>query len=115
RQVQAGAGWGARVPLAAVDEQVERLAAAGRIVQPLPELIAQNLQQLVELMDREAAVPEVGEHQQLEQLDRRVAPLGVAARRRLVRRNRRRQQTACVPDLELARREAGPRRRLPRG
>ena len=65
----------------------------------------------MQLLDREAAAPEIREHQQLEQLDRRVAPLGVAARVGLVRRDGRRQQAAGIPELQLpgAIRESRPR------
>src|SRR5207237_5998511 len=52
QQIEKRAAGGTRVDFASVDEQLHRFAAAGRIVQPLSELVAQNLQQLVELMDR---------------------------------------------------------------
>src|SRR5207247_4352112 len=78
------------------------------------ELVFQDSQNQMELMDREAAPPQVGEHEQLEEVDRRVAPLGVAAGRRAVRRDGRRHQPARIPHLQLTGSETGERRHLAR-
>ena len=62
---------------------------------------------------RQPLTAQIGEHHQLEEIDRRVAPLGEAAGGRAASdANRRLEQAAVVPPLQLARREAGERRDL---
>src|SRR6266571_565082 len=97
QQVEERAARRPRVDLPAVRQQLHRAAAARRVEETLPELLLQDPEDLVKLMDRESAAPEIGEDQQLEQLDRCVAPLRIAAGGSLVRRNGRRQQTTRVP------------------
>src|SRR5437868_226124 len=71
--------------------------------------VLERLENQMKLVDGEAAPPEIGEHEQLEQFDRRVAALGVAAGVGLVRRNRRGHEAALIPQLQLARRQSGQR------
>ena len=103
----------ARVDSAAVGQQLHAAAAAGRFEQPDAELVLQDARRWREAAGIEKpALAQIGENEQLEQLDRRVAALGVSARRGSMRRNRRRQQTAGVPQLQLPRRQTGHRGHL---
>ena len=68
----------------------------------------------MKLPDGKAAAPQVREHEQLEQLDRRVAALRVPARVGAMGRDRRRQQPTLVPQVKLPRSEARHRGDLPR-
>ena len=60
--------------------------------------------------DRHPLPAQVGEHQQLEQIDRRVAPLGVAAGAVFFDAMCEREQPPRIPPLQLPGREAGHRR-----
>ena len=55
---------------------------------------------------------QIRQHQQLEQLDRRIAPLGVAAGCGAMGRNGGRHQPARIPELQLPGGQAGQRRHL---
>ena len=71
---------GARVDVAAVGQERQRAAAADRVEQPDAELSAQRLEQHAQMRATVMPLPpQIREHQQFEQIDRRVAALGVAA------------------------------------
>src|SRR5437773_7974892 len=91
----------AQIDLPAVREQMHSPPAARRLVQPDSELGSERMKQQVELVDREAPSPQIGEYRQLEEIDRRVAALRVAARLGAPRRNCGRYQPARAPDLQL--------------
>src|ERR1700674_3332366 len=67
----------ARVNLASVGEQLDGATTARGGEEPRSELGRQDAQDGVQLVHRESALAQIGEHQQLEELDRRIAPLGV--------------------------------------
>src|SRR5262245_47007013 len=67
QQVEKSAALRARVDLAAVGEELHGAAAARCVEEPLAEPVVENPEQHVELMDGEAAMPQVGEDDQLEQ------------------------------------------------
>ena len=67
----------------------------------------------VQLLDREPAPAQIREHEQLEQLDGRVAPLGVAAGVGAMRRNRRAPAARSRPTAAAAG-PSGPSARPPR-
>src|SRR5438445_5221151 len=114
QQVEEPAVGAASVNLPAVGKHLHRPAAAGRVEQPLAELLLQNADDLMQLVDAEAAPSEIREHEELEQLDRRVPPLGVAPRRGAPWTHGRNEKAARVPHLELPRRESRQRRDLAR-
>src|SRR5262245_3229802 len=86
-EVEELTGPGAGVDLVPVGQQFDLTAAAGGLEQTRPELVTKHAQDAVELMDREPSTPEIREREQLEQLDRRISPFGVAAGTGLVRRD----------------------------
>src|SRR5437879_2945680 len=88
---------------------VKAATDAGAAAAPRAERVLQAVDDRVKLTDGESATAQVREDEELEELDGRIAPLGVAAGRRTVGWNRRRQQAARVPHLELA--GAEPRQR----
>src|SRR5262252_1720739 len=94
QQVEECAAGGARVDLPAVGQQLYGSSAARGLEQPMAEVLLQDAQQLVQLMDRESASAQVGEHEELEELDWRVAALGIAACFGPMRRHGGRQQTS---------------------
>ena len=60
----------------------------------------------MQLRRREPATAEVGQDEQFEEIDGCVAPLGIAAGLRAAGRNRRRDEAASVPQLQLSRRQS---------
>src|SRR5262245_43998737 len=114
QQVEERAAVRARVDVAAVGQELHRAASTRRLEQALAEVLAQDSQQLVELMDRKPSPPEIGENQELEKLDGRIATLSVAAGLGTMRLDGRRQEAAGVPDLQLPRGQAGQRGNLTR-
>ena len=114
QQVEEVAVFGARVDVTAVSQQLHASTAAGCIEQASPEPVPQDFENLVELVDAETPASKICQHEQLEQLNRRVAPFGVAARVGLVGGNRRRHQSALVPQLQLTRSQSGERGYLAR-
>src|SRR3954471_21542308 len=100
QQVEELAARRPRVDVAAVGQQLHAAAAAGRVEETDAEALFQRFQNQMELVHREAAAAKVGEHQQLEQLDGRVAALGVPAGLGFVRSNRGGHQAALVPQLQ---------------
>jgi len=71
----------------AVGQQRQRTAAADRLEQAYVKLLPQRLEQPAKLRDREPLTPQLRKHEQLEQIDRRVTPLGVPAALGFFRRN----------------------------
>src|SRR5437899_8941028 len=114
QQVEDLAAVGARVDVSTIREQLHASAAAGRVEQTDAKTAAQDFENLMELVDGEAAAAQVSEHEQLEQLDGRVTAFRVAARVRLVRGDGGRDEPALVPQLQLARSQSGERGDLAR-
>src|SRR5438552_10735300 len=69
QQIEERAVRGAGVDVAAVGQQIDGSATAGRVEQTLAELLLEDAQDPVQLLDRESAAPQVGEDEQLEQFD----------------------------------------------
>jgi hypothetical protein len=63
-----------------VCQQRNRSASSNGVEQPDAEAAAQRVEQQTDLADRQAAASQVGQHRQLEQVHRRIAALGEAAR-----------------------------------
>ena len=87
QQVEEVAAIGARINVAAVSQQLHASSAASRIEQACPEPVPKDFENLMKLVDAETATSKIGEHEQLEQLNRRIPPFGVAAGAGLVRRD----------------------------
>ena len=73
----------------AVGQQRDRPAATDGIEQADAEPPAQRVEQLPDLCHGQSVAPKIREHGQLEQIDRRIPALGVAARLGAMRGHRR--------------------------
>src|SRR5437667_262128 len=71
-----------RVDVSSVGQQLHRTAAARRVEQARAELFFENVQKVMQLLNREATPPQICQHEQLEEFDWRITPLGIAAGRR---------------------------------
>ena len=86
----------------AVGQELHAAAAARGIEQAHAELPrSASSMNLVQLLRSRSPPAQVREHEQLEQLDRRVPPFGVAAGVGAMRGNRRGHQPARIPQLQL--------------
>ena len=106
------AAFGPRIDLLAFDEQRYGPPAFDGLEQADLELRPEGGQQAANAVERESPASQIGEDHQLEQLNRRVAPLSVAACFGLVRSNRGNEQATRVPPLQLSGAEARQRSHL---
>ena len=79
QQIEELAGFGPCVDFLAVGQQRDGSAAANGVEQADAEPAAQRVEQLADLRHRQPAAPQIRQHRQLEQIDRRIPALGVAA------------------------------------
>ena len=114
QQVVERAGIGPRVDVQLVDQQRDRSVVTERLEEPDAEVLSEGCQDLADPLRREPAASQLGERRQLVEVDRRVAPLGEAARRGWLRGHARRQKLTRVPPLQLSGGQPGQRRHLAR-
>ena len=68
----------------------------------------------MQLVNRQSAPPQVGQNEELEEIDGRVAAFGITAGRRPARRNSGDHESSRIPDLQLSRAQPRNRRHFSR-
>ena len=92
---------GAQEQPAAVGQQPHFARVVERLRQPAAKVRTQRVHELFQIRRREPAAPQVGENDELDEIDRRVPALRKSAGARPPGRNRGRKDAARVPALQL--------------